>query len=120
MTADPILIAADFIRQFEGDMRRHFADTRLTLPRYAVLVRADHSTVADLTPLVGVSQQMVWNTVRDLKRLGYLILVPSPDRRRRPLQLTAEGQAALTHASAVHLPPALVAAMQLYVTQQHP
>lgn len=116
MTPDPITTAADFARLLEAQVRQQLGGARLTLTHYVTLVRANGLTVTDLAPQVGVTQQMVSKTVHDLKLLGYVKTVPSMrDRRRQLLQVTPGGREALAQASALHFPPALLAAMQQYV-----
>lgn len=112
---DPIIIAADFVSQLELDVRLRFAATRLTLTRYAVLARADGASASDLARAVGVTKQMVSKTVRELWLLGYLMKVPSVDRRRHLLKVTDHGREALDQARQLNLPAGLVAAMQSYI-----
>ena len=113
--SDPITTAADFSRLLEADVSRRLGDANLTLTRYATLTRADEATVAELAQQVGVTQQMVSKTVRDLRLLGYVDQAAGKDRRQRLLQITKRGRAALALASALDLPPALLAAMETYV-----
>ena len=113
--SDPILVVADFVHAVNVEMRQRLADVRLTLPRYAVLCRADGAMASDLARQAGVTQQAMAKTVRDLWLTGHLQKVPSDDRRSHVLRVTVRGRAALDQAQDLWLPPELVEAMQDYI-----
>lgn len=114
---DPIATAAEFVRLLEVEVQQSLTEVRLTLPRYAALCRADGVSASDLAHQAGVTQQAMAKTVRDLWLVGYVMKVPSKDRRRHLLKVTDRGRTALDQAQALDFPAALVAAMESYVAE---
>jgi DNA-binding MarR family transcriptional regulator len=58
------------------------------------------ATASEMATVLGVSQQAVSKTVRELLELGYLAEVPAVDRRRRPVALAESGRRAVEVARA--------------------
>ena len=114
---DPIATATDFIRLLEAQVDHHLGEVQLTLSRYATLSRAEGALAVDIARELGVSEQMVSKTVKELKLLRYVAGIPSTDRRRKLLQVTFRGQTALDQACSLNLPPDLLAAMATYVAK---
>ena len=116
MSDDLVSLATRFVHMLELEVQLRLDGTHLTLPRYAVLVRADGRSASELARADGISQQAMAKTVRVLcDDLRYLERVLAPDRRSQLLRITDAGQAVLAQAQRLVLPAPLVSATRAYV-----
>jgi DNA-binding MarR family transcriptional regulator len=98
-TTDTALVAAELRVVLGRLMRRLRAEHRFSLSQGAVLGRLDRErpmTVSELAQAERVRPQSMAQTVLELERDGFVSRRPDPnDRRRAPVELTAEGLLAL-------------------------
>ncbi len=96
---DPALVASELRAVLGGLVRRLRAEHRFPLSQGAVLGRLDREgalSVSDLAQAERVRPQSMAQTVSDLEADGLVMRRPDPnDRRRAPVELTAEGRVAL-------------------------
>jgi DNA-binding MarR family transcriptional regulator len=97
--ADPAHVASDLRVVLGHLMRRLRAEHRFPLSHGAVLGRLDREgarSVSELAVAERVRPQSMAQTVGELEADGLVTRRPDPDdRRRAPVELTAEGRAAL-------------------------